>query len=200
MDDFAPDNLLAPENDRKHPLQKFFFELFKVLIFWAVAVVVIRYFIFKPFVVKGSSMEPNFHEKEYLIIDEVSYRVSEPHRGDIIVLRTYTDNREFFLKRIIGLPGERIQIVNNRVRLYNAAHPDGFYLGEADYLQPSVITSGDNDVTLGPDEYYVLGDNRTASLDSRRIGPVQRKDIVGRVLLRGWPIGRISYLVKDYYQ
>ena len=201
MDNFAPDNLLAPEAENRLPLQNFFFELFKVLVFWAVAVVIIRFFIFKPFVVKGASMEPNFHEKEYLIIDELTYRFAAPHRGDIIVLRSHaTDDRDFFLKRIIGLPGDRVQIVNNRVKIYDSTHVDGFYLGETDYLQQSVITSGDTDVTLGSDEFFVLGDNRGASLDSRRIGPIQRKDVVGRVLLRGWPLNRIDYLVKDYYK
>lgn len=200
MDDFAPDNLLSPGEDPKHPLQNFFLELFKVLIFWAVAVVVIRFFVFKPFVVKGASMEPNFHEKEYLIIDELTYRLSDPHRGDIIVLRTYTDDREYFLKRVIGLPGERVQIVNGRVRIYNKDHADGFYLNESNYLSPSVVTTGDTDITLKSDEYFVMGDNRSASLDSRRIGPIKNKDVIGRVLLRGWPLERIDYIVKDYYQ
>lgn len=197
MDDFAPDNLLAPEDTKEYPLKVFFTELFKVLILGAFAVVAIRYFIFKPFVVKGASMEPNFHEKEYLIIDEVSYRLREPHRADIVVLRNQgVDDRDYFLKRIIGLPGERVVISSGRVRVFNVENPGGMYLDESLYLAPSVLTFGEIDVTLAEDMYYVLGDNRPASLDSRRIGPVPRKDIVGRAFFRGWPLARIEVLAQ----
>ncbi len=199
MDDFAPDNLLSPEDEHRYPLKLFFVELFKVLIIGAFAVVAIRYFVFKPFVVKGTSMEPNFHEKEYLIIDELSYHFKEPQRGEIVVVRTYTDDREYFLKRVIGLPGERIEITNGRVKVFNTEHIDGAYINETNYLNPSVLTTGDINVKLGPNEFYVLGDNRPASLDSRRIGPIQRGDVVGRVLLRGWPLDRLDYLLKNYY-
>lgn len=199
MDDFAPDNLLAPEDNKQYPLKTFFAELFKVLILGAFAVVAIRYFIFKPFVVKGASMEPNFHEKEYLIIDELTYRLHEPHRGDIVVLRNQgASEQDYFLKRIIGLPGERVVITGGRVKIYNAANPEGVYLDESMYLAPSVLTFGDTDVTLGSDQYYVLGDNRPASLDSRRIGPIPKFDIVGRAFFRGWPLDRIEVLAKQY--
>lgn len=199
MDDFAPDNLLAPDDDTKYPLKTFFGELFKVLILGAFAVVAIRYFIFKPFVVKGASMEPNFHEKEYLIIDELSYRLREPKRGDIVVLKNQgSEDQDFFLKRVIAMPGERIVIINGRVKIYNTEFSDGKYLDESMYLSPSVLTMGDMDVTLKTDQYFVLGDNRSASLDSRRIGPVHRTDIVGRAFLRGWPLDRIEYLGKEY--
>lgn len=199
MDDFAPDNLLAPDDDTKYPLKTFFAELFKVLILGAFAVVAIRYFIFKPFVVKGASMEPNFHEKEYLIIDELSYRLREPKRGDIVVLKNQgSEDQDFFLKRVIAMPGERIVIINGRVKIYNTEFSDGKYLDESMYLSPSVLTMGDMDVTLKTDQYFVLGDNRSASLDSRRIGPVHRTDIVGRAFLRGWPLDRIEYLGKEY--
>lgn len=200
MDNFAPDNLLAPDEENKNPLATFFIELFKVLVIVAVAVVVIRQFLFKPFVVKGTSMEPNFHEKEYLIIDELSYHFKNPARGEVIVVRYAGDQREYFLKRIIGLPGERLTAVNGRVKIYNQEHPDGFYLDESYYLSPSVLTFSDGDVTLKSDEYFVMGDNRTASLDSRKIGPILRNDLVGRAFLRGWPLTRIDLLIKDYYE
>ena len=171
MDDFAPDNLLAPDDLKTYPLKSFFSELFKVIILGAFAVVAIRYFVFKPFVVKGASMEPNFREKEYLIIDELTYRLNEPQRGDIVVLRNQgQDDHDYFLKRVVALPGERIVIMNGRVKIYNAPHTGGKFLDE----------------------------NRPASLDSRRIGPVARSEIVGRAFLRGWPLSRIEYLAKDY--
>jgi len=199
MDDFAPDNLLAPDDLKTYPLKSFFSELFKVIILGAFAVVAIRYFVFKPFVVKGASMEPNFREKEYLIIDELTYRLNEPQRGDIVVLRNQgQDDQDYFLKRVVALPGERIVIMNGRVKIYNAPHTGGKFLDESLYLSPAVLTFGDMDVTLKADQYFVLGDNRPASLDSRRIGPVARSEIVGRAFLRGWPLSRIEYLAKDY--
>ena len=198
MDDFAPDNLLAPDDLKTYPLKSFFSELFKVIILGAFAVVAIRYFVFKPFVVKGASMEPNFREKEYLIIDELTYRLNEPQRGDIVVLRNQgQDDQDYFLKRVVALPGERIVIMNGRVKIYNAPHTGGKFLDESLYLSPAVLTFGDMDVTLKADQYFVLGDNRPASLDSRRIGPVARSEIVGRAFLRGWPLSRIEYLAKD---
>ncbi len=197
MDDFAPDNLLAPEDGKQYPLKVFFFELFKVLIIGAFAVVAIRYFIFKPFIVKGASMEPNFHEKEYLIIDEISYRVNDPRRGDIVVLSHQGSNdKDYFLKRVIGLPNERVVITGGRVKIYNSENSNGIYIDESQYLAPSVLTFGDADVTLTSEQYYVLGDNRSASLDSRRIGPVSKDNIVGRAFLRGWPLDRIELLIK----
>lgn len=195
MDDFAPDNLLAPDEVKKKPLKSFFAELSKVIILGAFAVVAIRYFVFKPFVVRGASMEPNFFEKEYLIIDELSYRWREPQRGDVVVLRNQgQDDHDYFLKRIIGMPGDRIVITSGRVKLYNAEQPGGKRLDESEYLSPAVLTFGDIDVTLKSDHYFVLGDNRPASLDSRRIGPIPRSEIVGRAWLRGWPPSRIDYL------
>ncbi len=208
MDDLVPDNLLPP--DARHtdltaphhtpsPLKDFFIDLFKVLILGAFAVVFIRYFIFKPFIVKGASMEPNYQEKEYLIIDELSYYIGKPERGETVVIRRRSDDREYFLKRIIGLPTERVVISGGRVRIFNTAQPQGAYLDEHRYLGTSVLTDGSIDVTLGPDEYYVLGDNRSASLDSRKIGPIVRRDIIGRALLRGWPFDRVGYLIEEPY-
>ncbi len=200
MDDFVSDNLLAEEGDQKHPLALFFKELFKVLIIGAFAVVAIRYFIFKPFVVSGTSMVPTYLDKEYLIIDELSFHLGQPHRGQVIVMHYHGDvDKEYFLKRIIGLPGEHLIIRGGRIRIFNSQHPDGEYLDESAYLGPTVLTDGDIDVTLSSDEYYVMGDNRGASFDSRRFGPVKRVDLVGRALFRGFPLDRISYLAGDVY-
>ena len=200
MDDFAPDTLLAEEDTKKHPLGLFFKELFKVLIIGAIAVVAIRYFVFKPFVVSGTSMVPTYMDKEYLIIDELSFHLGQPHRGQVIVMHYHGDpTMEYFLKRIIGLPGERLVVRDGRVRIYNSQHPEGEYLDESAYLAPNVLTDGDIDVTLGSDEYYVMGDNRGASFDSRRFGPVKRVDLVGRALFRGFPLDRIGYLGADVY-
>ena len=135
-------------------------------------------------------MEPNFYDHEYLIIDEISYRFREPMRGEILVFRYPRDPSQFFIKRLIGLPGETIEVSNGSILLYNQEHPNGFSLEESYLIGEQ--TNGKVRVTLGSDEYYVLGDNRDASLDSRSFGPIQEENIIGRVWVRGLPLSRIG--------
>jgi signal peptidase I len=155
---------------------------------------VIRFFIAAPYVVIGSSMEPNFHDYNYLIIDQISYSLSAPHRGDVIVLDLPGDTGRALIKRIIGLPNETVILSGPSVIIKNAQHPDGFTLSEP-YLDPNDLGGVSNtSVTLGPDQYFVLGDNRKVSADSRLWGLLPRKDIVGRVLLRLYPLSEIAVL------
>jgi signal peptidase I len=166
-------------------------ELLHVVIISLAIIIPVRYFLIQPFYVKGSSMEPNFNDREYLIIDEIGYRFAAPERGQIIVFRYPNDPSQFFIKRIIGLPGERIKVSDGHITVYNAEYPDGKVLDETSYLG-NLTTGGNNDVTLGPDQYWVMGDNRGASLDSRSFGPVGKEFIVGRVWIRGWPPEKID--------
>lgn len=167
----------------------FFLELIKVAVLAGVTIFMVRYFLFKPFYVKGQSMEPTFFEKEYLIIDEISYRLREPERGEVVVLRAPIDRKEYYLKRIVGMPGDRVRISDGHVIIYNNDHPEGTLIEESYLNEP---TPGSVTMTLGPDQYFVLGDNRDASFDSRRFGPVLRKDIIGRTWFRGWPFQRVT--------
>lgn len=169
----------------------FVIEVLKIAVLAAVTIVAIRYFLFKPFYVKGASMEPNFHDHEYLIIDELSYRFRAPERGEVIVFRYPNNPKEYFLKRIIGLPGERVKIAEGKVLVYNQEHPEGITV-EEEYLPKDLATTGEKITALGEDEYFVLGDNRANSFDSRRFGSVQKNTIVGRAWFRGWPISRIE--------
>jgi signal peptidase I len=173
------------------PMQKviqFVWDLLKVVTISLAIIIPVRYFVIQPFYVKGASMEPSFYDHEYLIVDEVSYRFKEPTRGDIIVFRYPKVPSQYFIKRVVGLPNEKIEIKDNQVYIY-PAEGKKFILDEAFYLD-GAQTSGNNSWTLGPDEYYVLGDNRDESLDSRSFGPVFRDLIIGRVWLRGWPVWR----------
>ncbi len=173
-------------------------ELIQVVLISLAVIIPIRYFLVQPFYVKGASMEPSFYDKEYLIIDEVSYRFKEPERGDIVVFRYPLDPSQFFIKRVVGLPGERVRISGGQVTVFNSQYPQGKALDETDYLN-RVFTAGEKTVTLRDDEFYLLGDNRSASMDSRVFGPVKRKLIIGRVWLRGWPIDRVmSFSAPDY--
>ena len=166
-------------------------ELVKIVLIALAIIIPIRTFILQPFYVKGASMEPTFHDNEYLIIDELSYRLHQPQRGDIIVLRSPALG-EFLIKRVIGLPGERLVVNDGKITIFNATDPNGAELDESAYLASTVLTFGNIDVTLGANQYYVMGDNRPASLDSRSFGPIVRKDIVGRTALRAWPVTKMT--------
>ncbi|MFH0829181.1 MAG: signal peptidase I [Candidatus Kerfeldbacteria bacterium] len=177
----------------------FIVEVAKVVIISLAIIIPIRYFLIQPFYVKGASMEPNFFDNEYLVVDEISYRFGEPHRGDVVVLRNPRHESDFFIKRVIGLPGERVVITNSTVSIYSTEHPSGKALDESAYLASTVRTSGEEDVTLGPNEYFVLGDNRESSLDSRYFGPITRKEIVGRTWIRAWPVNRMAVFRAPEY-
>jgi signal peptidase I len=145
-------------------------------------------------------MEPNFYDHEYLIIDEITYRFNEPKRGDIVVFRYPRNPQEYFIKRVVGLPGEEIQIKDNEVIIYNEKNPEGFVLDEG-YLSADVKTYSltEDKVGLGENEFFVMGDNRDSSKDSRSFGPVNKSFITGRVLLRGWPFNRIKLFEAPAY-
>ena len=135
-------------------------------------------------------MEPNFFDKEYLIIDEISYRLRAPQRGEVIVFKYPENPKEYFLKRIIALPGERVKISEGKITIYNQEHPEGVVLDEP-YLPADLLTSGERTfVPLNENQYFVLGDNRDNSYDSRRFGAVDKSLVVGRVFVRGWPFNR----------
>lgn len=198
---------MLPENQAPSPAEAepssawsgFTSDFFKVLLIAVLIIAPIRYFLFQPFVVHGESMEPNFADGDYLIIDELSYRLRDPARGEVVVLHPPNDPSQFFIKRIIGLPGERVLIRNGDVQIYNDVYPEGFIITEP-YLVDVNITFGSVDIRLGSDEYYVLGDNRLQSSDSRVWGPVKEEAIVGRAYIRALPVGRINlFPTPEYY-
>ncbi len=151
----------------------------------------IQAFIIRPFIVSGNSMDPNIKDKQYLIVDEISYKLSEPSRGDVIVFKAPPEPSKYYIKRIIGLPGETVSINGTTITISNAAHPDGFV------LQESFITHTHNDiltVKVPVDSYFVMGDNRSGSYDSRAWGMLPKANIRGRALLRLLPLTAIDYL------
>ena len=176
----------------------FVLEVVEVVVISCAIIVPVRYFLVQPFYVKGASMEPNFYDHEYLIIDEISFRFRDPERGEIIVFRYPRDPDQYFIKRVVGMPGETIEINNNRVVVYNNEFPNGTELQE-EYLNGET-TFGKEKVTLGENEYYVLGDNRDSSLDSRSFGALERNEVIGRVWLRGLPLSRIGVFEKPAYE
>jgi len=168
----------------------FFLEVVQIIVISVAIILPVRYFLIQPFVVRGASMEPNFYDREYLIVDELSYRFGEPDRGQIVVFRYPRDPSQFFIKRVIGLPGETVEVSDGKVTLYNDAFPVGKVLEEP-YIG-SEQTLGKKRVELSADEYFVMGDNRGYSLDSRSFGPITKEDMVGRVWVRGFPFNRVG--------
>lgn len=179
---------------------EFILEVIKVVVISLAIIIPVRVFVIQPFYVKGASMEPNFYDHEYLIIDEISYRLAEPKRGDIIVFRFPKDVTQYFIKRIVGLPGEQVEIRNGQVYVYNSEYPDGKVINENLYLPADTKTYDNRLVQLGSSDYFVLGDNRSYSMDSRSFGPVAFKYIVGRAWFRGWPLNKVSVFSTPDYQ
>lgn len=158
----------------------------------------VRYFLVQPFIVKGVSMEPNFEDGQYLIIDELTFHFREPERGEIVVFHPpSSDQKQFYIKRVIGLPGERVEVNEGKVTIYNHENQNGLVLNE-DYLDE--YTTGRDSETLGEGEYYLMGDNRDASFDSRAFGPVPRDNFIGRVWIRGLPLDKIGSFSVPVYQ
>lgn len=176
---------------------EFFWEITKIVIIAFLIVIPIRYFIFQPFLVRGQSMVPTFQHGDYLIVDEISYRFREPTRGEVVVFKSPLNLTQRYIKRIIGLPGETVEIKDGQVFIYFGENPQ--VLDESSYLSNSMKTPGKIKISLNPGEYFVLGDNRLASSDSRRWGSLPRKNIVGRVFLRLWPLNSISIIKTPVY-
>ncbi|MBI5470098.1 signal peptidase I [Candidatus Kaiserbacteria bacterium] len=188
----SPDSSI--ENDRS---------LFSYALIALVLALIIRFFIATPYIVQGASMEHVFENHDYLIIDRLTYDVSTPKRGDVVVFGLPQETSRDLIKRVIGLPEETVVLSGKApdVTIINATHPNGFKLDQS-YLSAENLGGSTNmRVTLGPDEYFVLGDNRRVSSDSRIWGVLPRKDIVGRVFVRLFPFSMISLFPgKAHYQ
>jgi signal peptidase I len=172
-------------------IKKIALEIWDIIKFLApivIIVFVVRTYVAQPFIVDGESSSPNFHTGDYLIVNELSYHFHEPVRGDMIVLRYPLQPSRFFLKRIIGLPGDRVLITDGKVMIYNAANPNGYVLSEPYETQQTYPAGPYKDVTLGAGQYFVMGDNRSGSDDSRMWGILPRNDIIGHVIVRLFPL------------
>ena len=170
------------------------------LLIWIVGIVIlvklVQAFLIQPFIVDGASMLPTYHNQEFLLVDKLTYLLEKPHRGDVMIFKLYENNDnpyegKHLIKRVIGLPGERVVVRNGVTRIYNKENPGGFILEE-----PYVVyadTAKDVDVQLDEDHYFMMGDNRAQSYDSRDWGPLDKANIKGQVLFRIYPFKQAGY-------
>ncbi|MDA0208551.1 MAG: signal peptidase I [bacterium] len=162
-------------------------DLLQVVVIAAIIIVPVRLWVVKPFIVKGASMEEAFHQNDYLVIDQISYKFRDIQRGEVVVFHPPNRPSEHYIKRVIGLPGETVAIAEGEITIYNDEYPNGKILRES-YISDETLVDEPVSEVLKENEYYLIGDNRDASLDSRRIGPISNDSIVGRAWIRGLPL------------
>lgn len=182
----------------KTPLSAHIIEFIQTLVVFAAIGTVIYLFLAQPHKVSGMSMFPNFHDGDYIITDKITYRFSTPQRGDIVVFKNPRDQAQDFIKRIIGIPGDRVKVAGGQVYLNNKILTQPF-------LKSSIVTDPGSylregiEVTVPPNSYVVFGDNRPRSSDSREWGFISKEEIIGKVFLRYWPKETIG-LYPAYYK
>ncbi len=184
----ATETVAVVTEREEHPLT----EILRFSLIALIIVIPIRMFVAQPFIVSGASMQETFQSGEYLIVDQVTYQFNKPERGDVIVFRYPKDPSKFFIKRVIGTPGDTISIEDSTVRISNTEYPNGFILDEP-YIK-SMAAGTTLTETLGEREYFVMGDNRDQSSDSRVWGVLQEERIIGRAFLRLFPPQSFDYL------
>ncbi|MBP6931676.1 MAG: signal peptidase I [Candidatus Pacebacteria bacterium] len=198
MENNTEETKVILKKDRKVWVREQLLNIWDLVKFIALALIIvipIRTYIAQPFIVSGESMVPTFQDGQYLIVDEISYRMGHVNRGDVVIFKYPHDTSRYFIKRIIGLPGEQIEISGKSVKITNKENPLGFTLSEP-YINEDFITN--EKYNTGPDEYFVMGDNRNRSADSRSWGVVNKKFLIGRAYLRLLPFNSIDYLPGEY--
>lgn len=166
----------------------------EVIIFSLLAIFIvlpIRLFVAQPFVVEGASMDPTFKNGDYIIVDELSYRFEAPKRGDVVTFRYPGDPSLFFIKRIIGLPGETVSIQAETITI-TKTDGEKIILDES-YIEDGTMPRAYLSHTLLEDEYFVMGDNRAKSSDSRYWGSLPRENIMGRAFIRLLPANNMTF-------
>jgi len=172
--------------------ENFLKEIVKFTLIAIAIVIPIRMYVAQPFIVSGASMDPTFTSGQYLIVDQLTYHFQDPKRDDVVIFRYPLNPETFFIKRIIGLPGETVTLKSGKITVVNKEHPEGIEIDDS-HITESRRTAGDNfTITLRDTEYFVMGDNRRESSDSRVWGPLERKYIVGRPLIRLYPPTKLA--------
>ena len=193
--------------ETKASLWGVFVDIIETIVVAAAIFVIVYLFLLQPHQVKGGSMEPNYHDGEYILTDKVSYRFSQPKRGDIIIFKSPTNTDLDFIKRIIALPGEEIEVKEGKITIFNDQYKDGFVLEEHYNTNKPTTVEKDGQGYLiegvkkkvNAGSYIVFGDNRSQSFDSRSWGEVPKGNIIGKAWLRYWPLNKIGFVKHPRY-
>jgi signal peptidase I len=183
-----------PKNTGWHTVR----EWAKTIVIALIIALPIRFFIAEPFIVSGASMDPAFASNQFLIVDRLTYRFEKPQRGDVVIFKYPNNPSVYYIKRVIGLPAETVTMKDGIVNIINKENPNGFVLNET-YIDPNHASHDDLTIHLGAEQYFVMGDNRAQSSDSRVWGPLDNRLIVGRPIVRLLPINEISVLPGEYH-
>lgn len=177
----------------------FFFDFLETIVVALSIFVVIYLFIVQPHEVKGSSMEPNFHNNEYILTDKISYRFDEPKRGDVIIFKAPVNPDVDYIKRIIALPSEKVKVHNGEVYVNNERLNE-LYLENPTPLFPNSMLKDNAEIMVPDGFYFVMGDNRPHSSDSREFGPIDKKLIIGKAVFRYWPVTNLGLILPVSYR
>lgn len=177
----------------------FFFDILESIVVALAIFVVVYLFLYQPHQVKGASMEPNFHDGEYILTNKYEYRFDSPKRGDVIVFKAPHNPDIDYIKRVIGLPGERVKLLNNHYYINGVLLEEGSYLEKELYTYQGSYLKEGQEMIVPEDYYFVSGDNRPRSSDSREFGPITRSSIIGRSQLRYYPFNRFGLIPQMHY-
>jgi len=167
-------------------LGKFLYETIQTVVVFLSIFAFVYYLAVQPHQIQGDSMLPNFVNNEYILTDKISYRLNDPTRGDVIVFKAPNNPRRDYIKRVIALPGETVLLQENQMFVGGKALPEN-YLDPEEKINGGAFLGEKTEITLKPGEYFVMGDNRDRSQDSRTWGPITKDKIIGRVFFRYWP-------------
>ena len=190
----------APANASAKSFKQNLWEWTKVIVVAIIISLPIRYYIAEPFIVNGASMDPTFSTGQFLIVDRISYRFEKPQRGDVIVFQYPNDPSTFYIKRIIGLPGETVNIRDGIVTIMDengSTTAPSIKLAEP-YISASHASHDNSQIALTPTQYFVMGDNRAQSSDSRVWGPLESHFITGRPVIRLTPPTELAIFPGEY--
>lgn len=169
-----------------------FWDFIEAIVFALAIFVVVYLFLFQPNQVKGRSMDPTFHDLEYILTDKISFRLGLPNRGDVVVFKSPKNADVDFIKRIIGLPSETVKISGGKVFINDQRLDESVYLDASVYTGPESFLGENQEITVPAGKYFVMGDNRPHSSDSRDFGPVAPSEFIGKVFFRYWPVDRFG--------
>ncbi len=189
---YQPEPEKKPTSFKDHVI-----DFFQTLVVFAAIGTAVYWLVAQPHKVSGSSMFPNFKNGDYIITDKVSYRFTEPRRGDIVVFKNPRDETQDFIKRIIGIPGDHIKVSGGKIYL-NGNELTEPYLSDTIFTNPGSFLQEDQEITVEPGHYITIGDNRPASSDSREWGFITRGEIIGKVFFRYWPATEIGIYPAAY--